>query len=113
MISGTMFQSGWLCLNIDSSLDNSFSLHLSNLRICYSKTAASVTHHGVELVERSNDVLDSLNGLALSLCKSLNVSFLSRNEFVKRRIEESDSNRVALECLVESLEIALLHRFES
>ena len=67
---------GVLCLNIDSSLDNSFCLHLSDLRICYSKTATSVAHHGVELVERSNDVLDSLNGLALSLCKSLNVSFL-------------------------------------
>ena len=42
---------GVVLLNIDSSLDNSLCLHLSDLRICYSKTASSVTHHGVELVE--------------------------------------------------------------
>ena len=99
-------------LNIDSSLDNSLSLHLSDLRICYSETAASVTHHGVELVETGNDVLDSLNRLALSLSESLDVIFLSRNEFVKRRIEESDSNRVTLKSLIESLKVALLHRLD-
>ena len=38
-------------LNIDSCTDNSLCLHLSNFRICYCKTAATVTHHWVELVE--------------------------------------------------------------
>ena len=56
---------GVLLLNVDSSLDNSLCLHCSDLRICYSKTASSVTHHGVELVERSDYVLDISNSLTL------------------------------------------------
>ena len=38
-------------LNFKSSTDNSLSLHLCNLRVCYCKTAATVTHHRVELME--------------------------------------------------------------
>ena len=64
-------------LNIDSCTDNSSGLHLSNFRIGNCKTAATVTHHGVELVERRNDVLNILNSFALSSGKSLNVIWTS------------------------------------
>ena len=39
--------------------------------------------------------------LALSFCQFLDVSFLSRNELMKRRIQETDGNRVALQSLVQ------------
>ena len=80
------------------------SLHFCDLGICYSKTAASVTHHGVELVETESMIfLIVLNRLALvASARASDIIFLSRNEFVKRRIEESDSNRVTLKSLIES-----------
>ncbi len=103
---------GMSLLNIDSSLDNCLCLHLCDLGVCYSETASTVTHHGVELVQTSDDVLDSLNRLALCSSKSSDVSFLCGNEFVQRRIEESDCYRVTLKCLVESLEVSLLDGFD-
>ena len=97
-------------LNVDSCTDNSLCLHLSNLRICDCKTASTVTHHRVELMERADESLDVINGLALCICKSLDVSFLSRNELMKRRIKETDCNRVAFKSLIELLKVALLIR---
>ena len=38
-------------LYVDCCTDNSTCLHLSNLRICYSKTTSTMTHHWVELVK--------------------------------------------------------------
>ncbi len=103
---------GMLLLNVDSSLDNCCGLHLCNLGIGNCKTASTVTHHGVELVERCDDVLDVCNGLALSLCKSCDVSLFSGNELVERGIKESDGNGATLESLVDSLEVSLLHRLD-
>ena len=76
------------------------------------QTAAAVTHHGVELVQGGDESLDLLDGLALSLCKSLDVGFLSGNELVERRIKETDGNRIAFHGLVDALEVFLLHRLE-
>ena len=95
-------------LNVDSRADNSLGLHLSDLGISNCKTASSVTHHGVELVERGNDALDVCHGLALCLSESCDVSLLGGNELVKRGIKESDTNGVALKSLVKLLEVALL-----
>ena len=71
-----------------------------------------MTHHRVELVQRSDDCLDLLNGLALSVSQLLDVLFFSRNEFVERRIQETDGNRAAFQCFVQSFKVALLHRFD-
>ncbi len=71
-----------------------------------------MTHHGVELVERCDDVLDCFNRLALSLSESLDVSFFCRNEFVQRRIKESDRYGATFKCFVKSLEGSLLQMFE-
>ncbi len=100
---------GMSLLNVDSSLDNSSCLHLSDLRVCYCQTASTVTHHGVELVQASDKSLDVSNRLALCSSKSSNVSLFCGNEFVQRRIEETDCNRVTLKSLIESLEVSLLH----
>ena len=40
--------------------------------------------------------------LALCFCQFLNIRFLSRNELMKRRIQETDGNRVALQSFVQS-----------
>ncbi len=99
-----------ILLDVDGGTDNSLCLHYCDFRICNRKTASAMTHHRVELVERSNDSLDVLNGLALCLCKSGNVSFLCRYELVKRRIKETDCYRATLKSLIEFLEVSLLKR---
>ena len=95
-------------LNIDSCTDNSLCLHLCNFRICYCKTAATVTHHWVELVEGSDDSLNLLNCLTLCISKLLNVSLFCWNELMKRWVKETNCNRITFKSLIESLEVALL-----
>ena len=85
-------------------------LHLSDFRISYSKTASTMTHHRVELVQTSDDCFNLLNSFALSVSQFLDVLFLSRNELMKRRIQETDGNRVAFQSFIQLLEVSLLLR---
>ena len=95
-------------LNFDCCTDNSLCLHLSNLRICDCKTASTMTHHWVELMQAVDDSLDLFYALALCISKFLDVSFLCRNELMQRWIQETDCYRVTLKCLIKSLEVRLL-----
>ena len=95
-------------LDVDGGTDDSLGLHLRDLRIGDGQTAASVSHHRVELVQGSNHRLDVLNALALCVSELLDVGFLGGNELMKRRIQETNRNRVAFKSLIESLEVALL-----
>ena len=97
-------------LNIDSCTDNSSCLHLGDFRIGNSQTAATVSHHWVEFVKRITDSLDLFNSLALCVSQLLNILFLSRNELMQRRIQETDGNWVAFQSFVQLLEISLLFR---
>ena len=97
-------------LDIDSSTDNRFCLHLCDFRICYSQTATTVTHHWVKFVEACDDSFDIFNSFALSISESLDVSFFSWNELMERWIQESDCYRMTFECFVKSLKVALLVR---
>ena len=99
-----------LLVNSDCCTDNCCGLHLSDFRIGYGKTASTVTHHRVELVKTSDDSLDLLNGLTLSFCKSLDLIFGVRNELMKRRIQETNGNRVTFHGLEELFEVVLLIR---
>ena len=101
-----------LSLYVDSSLDDCLGLHLSDFRISNSQTAATVTHHRVEFVQRSDDSLDLINSLALCISQLLDIFFFSRYEFVERRIQEPDGNRVAFQSFIQSFKVALLHRFD-
>ena len=103
MISGTIVQSGCSFLYVDSCTDNCLGLHHSDLRIGNSQTAATVTHHRVELMQGSDDCLDLCNGLALCVSQLLDVLFLGRNELMQRRIQETDGYRVALQSLDRAL----------
>ena len=49
-----------------------------------------MAHHGVELMQRGDDGLDVLHGLALGLGQQLDVLFLGGNELVQRGIQEAD-----------------------
>ena len=99
-------------LYLDGCTDNRLGLHNCDLRIGYGQTASSVTHHRVELVETGNDGLDLLNGLAHLLCKRLDLRLRGRNELMKRRIQETDGNRVAFHRLEELSEVILLIRLD-
>src|SRR5699024_2087595 len=95
-------------LYVDSCTDNSFCLHLCNFRISNCKTASTMTHHRVELVQAVDDCFDLLYSLALSFCKFLDIFFLCWNELMKRRIQETDCYRVTFQSFVESFEVSLL-----
>ena len=100
---------GMTALDGDRCLDDGVGLHDRDLGIGDGKAAAAVTHHGVELVEIGDDLLDLRDRLALRLCERLDVGFLGGNELVKRRIEETDGDGIAAERLEETLEVCLLH----
>ena len=53
-----------LSRDVQSSLDHGAGLHGCDLRVGNSQTAATVAHHGVELVQRSNHVLQVIKGHA-------------------------------------------------
>ena len=97
-------------LHIDSGTNHGTGLHLGNLRIGDSQTAAAMTHHGVELMERINHSLDVLHALALGVSQLLHVLILSGNELMQRRIQETNGNRVAFQSLVKLLKVTLLLR---
>ena len=103
---------GMILLDVNCSLDDSLGLHDGDLGIGDGETAAAVTHHGVELVQVGDDLLDLCNRLALCLCKRLNICFLGGNKLVKRRIQETNGDGIAAERLKQALEISLLHRLD-
>ena len=96
-------------LDGDRSLDDRLGLHDGDLGIGDGETAAAVTHHGVELVQIGDDLLDLRDRLALCLCERLDVRLFGGNELVERRIEEADGDGIAAERLKQALEVRLLH----
>ena len=95
-------------LYVDSSTDNRSCLHLRDFRIGNCKTASTMPHHRVELVQTVDDRFNLLYSLALSVSQFLNVLFLCRNELMQRRIQETDRYRVAFQSFVKSFEVSLL-----
>ena len=100
-------------LNVDSGFDNRLCLHNCDFRIGNRKTATAMSHHRVELVETVAKQFDFFNGLALCLGKLLDVLSLGRHKLVKRRVQETDSNRHTLECFHKTFKVLLLHRLDS
>ena len=83
-------------MHVDSSLDDSLGLHRSDLGIGDSQTAATMAHHGVELVQGSDDGLAcSSTVLPMCLGQQLDVLFLGGNELMQRGIQEADVNMTA------------------
>ena len=97
-------------LRIDRGADDSLRLHHCNFRIRHTETATAVTHHWVDLVQIVDNLLDAGNRLVLCLCKKRNFLFGVRHEFVKRRIEETDCDRLSVKSLEQLLKVILLVR---
>ena len=93
----------------DGGLDDSLGLHNGNFRIGNCQTATAVAHHRVEFVQAVAKKFDFLNGFALCFCKFCDVLFFGRNEFVERRIQETNGDRHAFECFHQAFEVCLLH----
>ena len=85
-------------------------LHTGNFRISHRKTAASVSHHGIEFMQAVTGSLYFRDCKVHISCQIFKVFFLCGNEFMKRRIQETDGNRVVLHHLIDALEITLLER---
>ena len=109
---GNQIPVGMTALDGKSGLDDGTGLHLGNLRIGNSQTAAAVTHHGVELMQLIDHHLDLFNGLAFGFGEGCNVLFFRRDKLVQRGIQEADGNRIALHGLIDTLKVFLLHRLE-
>ena len=99
-----------LLFHLDSSLHNSSGLHLGDLRIGNSQTAATVTHHGVELVKLIAFCLNLLRSHTHILSQSLDILGIGGNELMQRRIQVTNGHGSALQSLVHRLEVALLER---
>ena len=100
---------GMTALDGDRCLDDGVGLHDRDLGIGDGKAAAAVTHHGVELVEIGDDLLDLRDRLSLCLCERFDVCLVRGNELMERGIEEADGDGIAAERFEEALKVSLLH----
>ena len=100
---------GVLLLHRDCRLHDRLGLHDRDFGIGDRETAASVTHHGVELVQTGDDGFDGVDGHIHILGKRLDVGLFGGHELMERRVEEADGDGSALEGFVKRFEVALLH----
>ena len=98
--------------DVQGSLDHSAGLHGSDFGIGNSQTATTVTHHGVELVQRSHDVLQVVEGHAHIGSQLLDVLVLGGQELVQRGIQVADGHRALTHDAVHGLEVTLLERLD-
>ena len=101
-----------LSRDVQSCLDNSAGLHCCDLGVGDSQTAATMAHHGVELVQRSNDVLQVIEGHAHVGSQLLDVLVLAGQELVERRVQITDGHRALTHDAVHRLEVTLLERLD-
>ena len=96
--------------DVDGGIDDGRGLHLGDFRIGNGQTAAAVTHHGVKLVQRRDDLLELVGGDVQLTGDLLDIFLLGREELVQGRIQEADGNGQSVHHLIQSLEVALLIR---
>ena len=99
-------------MNVDGSLDDCPRLHNGDFGISDRKTAATVTHHRVELVKALAEETDLLRGLIFRFGKRFDIRLKGGNELVERRIEETDGDGHALQSFHKTFEVRLLHRLD-
>ena len=96
----------------DGSLDHSGGLHLGDLGEGNSQTAAAVTHHGVELMQRGDNGLQLVHG-DVQLARDLHdILLLGGQELVQRRIEVTDGHGTLAHYHIHRLKVALLIRLD-
>ena len=94
--------------HIQRSGNDRRGLHGGNLRIGHSQAAAPVAHHGVKLMERSDDILQLLCGDLQLPGNFRNVLLLAGQELMQGGIQEADGHRTACQLLVHRLKVTLL-----
>ena len=99
-----------LSRNLDGSLDHSIGLHLGDLGISNSQTAATVAHHGVELMQADNNVVQLLSGHTHIGSQSSDVLCLGGQELMQRRVQITDGHRTVAHDAVHGSEVGLLER---
>ena len=104
---GNDLQAGLLG-DIDGGVDDSGGLHLSDLRVGDSQTAAAVTHHRVELMQAVDHVVQLFHADLQILGQIHDLLFLGGQELVQRRIQVTHGHRALAHDLVHGLEVTLL-----
>ena len=98
--------------DIGGGFEDGACLHLGDFRIGDAEAAAAVAEHRVELVE-FGDALDDLLDADADFLREVELLLLGvGQELVKRRIEEADGGREALEGLEDAGEVLTLIRQE-
>ena len=99
-----------LSRNLDGSLDHSIGLHLGNFRIGNGQTAAAMAHHGVELMQADNNVVQLFGGHAHILCQGFDILSLGGQELMQRRVQITDGHRTIAHDAVHSGKVSFLER---
>jgi hypothetical protein len=116
MISGNDLQA--LFVHLAGGFDDGARLHLGNLGICNPEADASMAEHRVELVklfdtsEQRPLLVELLSRLAEGF-QPRDVDhqlFALRQEFVERRIDGADRDRLAVHALEDAVEVLTLQR---
>ena len=95
--------------HVDCRADDRARLHCRDFRIRYRQAAAAMSHHRVEFVQRSDDAFERADLHIHFLREGDDVRFRRGQEFMQRRIEETNGYGIAFHRFIERFEIALLH----
>ena len=94
---------------IGSGVHNSTDLHLSQVFMNNTKAAATKAKHGILLVKSFNVLLELMDRVISEPGSNLVVDLIFvRDEFVKRRIEQSDCDFLSIHCLEDFVEVMSL-----
>src|SRR5467141_5166090 len=97
-------------LAFDGCFNDSAHLHLENLGIGDRKTAATVSQHGVGLVQLLNAPGDFLDVDLQVAGQLLLFGAIVGDEFVKRRVDQTDSDRESVHGVEDANEVSPLER---
>ena len=99
-----------LLAGLDRRLENGARLHLGDFRIGDGDAAAAEAEHRIELGKLGRAMLDLLRLGAKRLRDFGNLGLAMRQEFMQRRVEQTDGDRQPLHDLEQLGEVAALHR---
>ncbi len=97
-----------LCIDVQCSIDDGSCLHDADFRICHIQTASTVAHHRVEFLQGSSGCFHICYRDTKGCSDILGFLISLRQEFMQRRIQQTDSYRTAAHCLINAFKIFCL-----
>ena len=97
-------------LQLHGSTEDCFCLHLCDLWICVSETAAAVSEHRVMLAQTVNALLNLCYGKTHLLCHCLLTCEIVWHELMQWWVEQADVYRAFVHGLEDSVEVLSLIR---